>query len=142
MRFTFLPYKAKARFHGDQTAPWKNAGKHFLIYNKEKGRKEQAMKTYAEYEEYYEKNLKDQLAGHPEISKEMWITYQWERDNHIDRTKDNVDYQIQRSKVLSSSGLPDDDRKKFEAAWLKTAVSLTLRYIKDLEEMGITDDEE
>ena len=29
------------------------------------------MKTYAEYEEYYEKNLKDLLAGYPEITKEV-----------------------------------------------------------------------
>ena len=98
------------------------------------------MKTYAEYAEYYEKNLKDQLASHPEISKEMWITYQWELDNHIDRKKDNIDYQIQRANALS--GLPDDDKKRFEAAWMKTAVSAMQWYIKELEAMGITDDGE
>lgn len=97
------------------------------------------MRTYAEYEEYYENHVKNHCQ---EIPAEVWITYQWERDNHIDRTKDNVDYQVQRASVLSSSGLTDDDRKKFEVAWMKTAVSAMLRYIKDLEEMGITDDEE
>lgn len=99
------------------------------------------MKTYAEYEEYYEKNLKDLLAGYPEITKEVWINSQWEIDNRINRYAGPEEYSRQRSNVLSC--LPEDERNKFMRAGAFSLASALCRYIADLKKMGIyTDDEE